>query len=358
MSGFDYGNARLRAMKSRLFSRRELVAMTEVDSLQGLISTLTKTAYRKPVEAALVRTSGKDCISEALRQDLINTLGKARNFFSDNAGEMVSIVLRIYDVNNLKAVLRGLEKNVTPVEVLFSILPIGELKESILAELTLAPGPRAAVDQMASMGLSFAQPLLKVRAEFPGASIAEMELALDRWYFQEVYKYSERTQDTGRVLLPAIQLEADLINLLTVLRFSDTPGERKHLREFLVSDDLAHLFVGPGKLPFSLLARAGKQDTVDAAVEAFTGTSYQEPLKTGLDLFAKSARLSEFERQLKRYRLSWMAMQITNDPLGIGVLLGYLALKNNEINNIRWIAEGISLGLKSDAIRTSLEYLQ
>ena len=118
------------------------------------------------------------------------------------------------------------------------------------------------------------------------------------------------------------------------------------------------MFVGPGKLPFSLLAHVGKQDTVDAAVEAFIGTPYQEPLKTGLDLFAKSARLSEFERQLKRYRLSWMATQITNDPLGIGVLLGYLALKNNEISNIRWITEGISLGLKADTIRTSLEYLQ
>ena len=53
MSDYDYGNARLRAMKSRLLSWRELETLINIDNLQGLIAALTKTAYRKPVEAAL-----------------------------------------------------------------------------------------------------------------------------------------------------------------------------------------------------------------------------------------------------------------------------------------------------------------
>ena len=50
-----------------------------------------------------------------------------------------------------------------------------------------------------------------------------------------------------------------------------------------------------------------------------------------------------------------MAAQISRDPLGIGVLLGYVALKVNEVANLRWIAQGINLGLKSEAIRAGLE---
>ena len=57
MSGFDYGNARLRALKSKLLSQRDLDALAESGSLQGLIAAMTKTAYRKPIEAALAPLS-------------------------------------------------------------------------------------------------------------------------------------------------------------------------------------------------------------------------------------------------------------------------------------------------------------
>jgi len=55
--------------------------------------------------------------------------------------------------------------------------------------------------------------------------------------------------------------------------------------------------------------------------------------------------------------LQWMMNQLTKDPLGIGVVLGYIALKTNEVSNIRWIARGIDLGLKAKVIRDELEMI-
>jgi len=356
MSGYDYGNARLRAMKSRLLSRHEMDVLVETGSLQGLIVALTKTAYYKPVEAALARTSGMDCIVEALRYDLINTLGKVKNFFKGQAGEMVTIVLRSFDIHNLKAILRGLSKQAVTSEIWSTLTPIGELKCNVLVELASSPSPRAAIDLLASQGFLFAQPLLKLRAEHPGVGIPDMELALDRWFYQEAYRYLQSNPRAGNRLLSSIQLEADLINLLTVLRFAHAPGERKYLYAWLGTEELNHLFVGPGKLQFTLLAHAGSQGTVNAAVETLVKTPYGPPLKDGLKSYAQSALLSDFEKQLKLFRLGWMLKQITKDPLGIGVLLGYLALKVNEISNIRWISQGVNLGLKAEAIRKELEY--
>ena len=198
MSDFDYGNARLRAMKSRLLSQLEIEALAKVDSLQGLIAALTNSAYRKSVEAALARFSGMDCITQALHNDLIFTIGKVRGFYQEQAGEMVSIVLRSYDIYNLKAILRGLEKNATPGEILAVLLPIGDLSYGTLVEFARAPGSSACVDQMASMGLSFAQPLLKLRAELPGAEISEMELALERWHYQEALQTLQRARRAPR----------------------------------------------------------------------------------------------------------------------------------------------------------------
>ena len=98
------------------------------------------------------------------------------------------------------------------------------------------------------------------------------------------------------------------------------------------------------------------QDNLDAAVELLAGTRYEPALRDGLQAYKQSSRLSEFEIHLRRFRLSWLSKWIFKDPLGIGVFLGYLALKITEINNLRWITHGIQLGLGTSEIKAGLEY--
>jgi len=358
MFGYDYGNARLRVMKSRLLTRRELDALVEASSVQGLIAVLAKTPYRKSVETALARTSGMDCIAEALRTVLITSLGKLHTFYRGQAREMVAIVLRSYDVYNLKAILRGLSRHAAPGEILATLLPVGELPFETLAELASASRARVAIDLLASVVSPFAQPLLNLRIEHPGIDVSEMELALDQWHYKKALQYLGEEFLTDSFLFFAINLDADLANLLTVLRFAQAPEERKGLQERLDIARFEDLLFGPGRLPFELLAQAADQDTVEAALETLTGTPYQGPLRDGLQAYARTGRLSEFEKQLRRYRLDWASRLMIKDPLGIGVVLGYLALKINEIRNIRWIAQGINLGLKPNAIRSEVEFVE
>ena len=355
MTGFDYGNARLRAMKSRFLSRKELELLVESGSMKGLIAALTNTAYRRPVEVALTRTSGMACVAEALRVDLMSTLGEIGNFYTDEARESVAVALRRYDLHNLKAILRGLSKSASPAEILGSLLPVGALKHSILVELAQAPDARAAIDSLVSMNSPFAWPLLKLRAEHPGADIARLELVLEQWHYLESQAFLEKSSLSGGVLSTALKIEADLVNLLTVLRFYHRPDGRKSLKEWLGSDALDQIVVGPGSLPIKLLVEAGQQETLEAVVAKLEGTPFEAPLRSGLLNYASSGRLSDLEKQLRRFRLQWLAGQIVKDPLGIGVVLGYLALKENEVGNIRWIAQGISLGLETRAILAELE---
>lgn len=355
MSDYDYGNARLHGMKSRLLPRSELESLARTGTLQGLIAALTRTVYQKSVEAALTRATGVQCIDEALRHDLVSTIGKLRDFYIEDARETVNIILRAYDIHNLKAILRGLSKNVPAGDILIVLLPIGELNMSTLRELAQLNNPREAIDMLASMGLSLAWPLLNIRAEVPGAEIFEMELALDKWYQQEARQSLQSEANGGYPLFHALTLEADLANVLTVLRFAQYPDERDLLRDRLGTEEIEHLFIGPGRIPYELLLNACRQDSVIAAVEPLSGTLLEPALRAGLEAYSRSSRLSDIERQLKRYRLEWMAEQIVKDPLGIGVVLGYVALKTNEVSNIRWIAQGINLGLKADAIRAELE---
>ena len=356
MSMYDYGNARLRGMKSRLLSRRELERLIDSGSVAGLIVELSKTAYRKPIEVALGRTSGIGCVAEALRRNLIDTLGGIQRFYRGRARELVTIALRAYDVHNLKTVLRGLSKQAPPAEIAMALLPIGELTGSTLENLARAPDPRIAIDLLASMRISLAQPLIRLRAERPRADIPEMELALDRWRFEEARRELQGSSDAEGLLADALDLEADFSNLSIILRFTHSPSERQLFREVWGTDGPQSLFVGPGRLPRELLGHAAAQSTLESAVEALMDTPYGNALRDGLAAYAQSDRLSEFERHLRRFRLRWMAGLIRRDPLGIGLPLGYLALKTNETRNIRWVAHGINLGLKAEEIRTEVEY--
>ena len=96
---------------------------------------------------------------------------------------------------------------------------------------------------------------------------------------------------------------------------------------------------------------------MEAAVEILARAPYEPPLRAGLGAYMRSARLGEFEGHLRGFRLRWMARLIATDPLGIGVPLGYSALKVNEVANLRWVAQGINLGLDADAITAELEFV-
>lgn len=320
--------------------------------MQALTAALARTSYRRPLEAALVHLTGRQAILRAIRDNLETTLASVRHFYRGRALTNVEIVLRAYDIRNLKAVLRGLSSQAAPDEIRAVLLPVGELSGDVLSELIQAPSPRAAIDLLATMVLPFAVPLLRLRAERAGASTLEMELRLDQWYFQQALGTGQGERD--ETVLEALRLEADLINIQNVLRLAAMPERQESLPEWLGTDGVGSLFVGPGRIPFELLVRAGSQEAVADAVELLNGTAYAAPLAAGMSVYRQTGRLSSIEWQLYHFRLASLAGLIAREPLGIGVVLGYVALKSNEVNNLRWITNGIYLGMNPEKIRAEL----
>jgi vacuolar-type H+-ATPase subunit C/Vma6 len=327
-------------MKSRLLDRQELDALSEAGNLRAMAAVLAETPYRPALEAALVRLDEREAIWRALRDDLDMTVSQVHRFYRGDAATHVCLWLRAYDVHNLKAILRGLGSHATPDEIEAALLPAGELGSDVLAELVQALSVRAAVDMLATMALSYASPLLRLRAQKPGVTTQEMELRLDQWYFRQAFAALQHEPEA--TLRNALRLEADLLNLQTVLRLAAALDEQQALAAALGAGEPGQLFVGPGRIPLALLQRAG--------------TAYEAPLLAGLARYQETGRPSSFERHLQRYRLQTLASLIVREPLAIGVVLGYLALKTNEVNNLRWIAGATYLGLKPDAIRAGLVY--
>ncbi len=355
MAGYEYANARLHAMKARLLGREHYRALAEAASLERLLAALTHTPYREAIEATLIRVSELEALNAALSADLCATARRIRRFFDGPEGRALALVLQYYDIHNLKALLRGLHSRASQAEIRAAQLPVGDLSEAILDELAEAADLRAALDLMASLRLPQASPLLAARSAQPGAQLPELELALDRWYFAGALAEAAEGPPETSLLRDALAMEADLVNLLTVTRLTASPAERSAYLQRYRAGSVTDLFVGPGRLPFAELEGAATQVSLAAAVHVLAGTPYGEPLAAGLDAFGRSGRLSDIERHLRRHRLRWRAGLVARDPLGIGVVLGYLALKVNEVENLRRVVYGVSAGLPPGTILEELE---
>jgi V/A-type H+/Na+-transporting ATPase subunit C len=358
MAEYDYGNARLRAMKARLFSPAQLEALLESPNLTALITALIETSYGPAIEAALVRLRGVDCLHAAFRQDALETLGKLARFYRDDSGEedaaeLLALALRRYDVHNVKTILRGLAGQLPADAILPLTLPVGDLRAPDLAALAGAANVHTAVNLLATWLLPLAQPLLKLRAQTPDAGLFAMELALERWY----WRLALTAAPQERVWSAVQQREVDCLNLLTALRLAGRAEIDAALRALPGAtgqngrgDPVAALFVGPGQLDPALLVQAARQETVAAAVALLAQTPYAAALAEGLAAFEVNGRLTSFERALLRDQLAYARQLFVRDPLGIGVALGYLTLKQNELTNLRLIAQGLRLEEKRELI--------
>lgn len=352
MSGFDYGNARLRAMKSRLLSHQQLAELAAVESNPAFINALLKTSYQLVIELALVQFSGLDALNWARRQDFLHTIGKIRYFYRGKTAELVGWVLCRYDVDNLKAILRGLSHQVPADEILAGTLPAGELKPADLAQLASQTNVRAAIDLLSTWRIPLAHPLLALRAEQPGADLLQIELALERWYFQAAERAA--AANGALSLQQSLRIGADVFNLMTALRLVGLTESVAFLRQQFNTDEATPLFVGPGMVPVATLVDMVRQPTLVRAISKLAGTPFAALFNQTLARYKTTLRLSMFEFELARYQLNQAAYLSAGDALGVGVLIGYLALKTAEMRNLHRIALGIELREQPDQIRQEL----
>ena len=127
--GYGYGNARLRAMRSRLLTEADYGALLAKTSIEEFISALTETPYQADLEAALLRAEGVHCIFEAVRTNLTRTLRQITGFFEGEPLTLFSLLLRRWDRHNLLTILRGQKQEVSPEAVLSTVVPVGQLDE-------------------------------------------------------------------------------------------------------------------------------------------------------------------------------------------------------------------------------------
>lgn len=219
MIGMEYGNTRLRAMRSRMLGSVDYRLLTTVGTIDGLLAALSDSDYAVDVESALTRYGGLRRLDEVIRRHLQRQLGAMGSFYEEPAIHRVGLLLERWDLRNLRLLLRGRARLEGAEDILRLVVPVGRVSAAELTELAMQPSLRTTVDLMAAWRIPsrpMARRLLDAWPEYEATGdIVVLERALNRAFAERLEDLlGDDVGDAATVL----RSEIDEINLLTALR--------------------------------------------------------------------------------------------------------------------------------------------
>jgi vacuolar-type H+-ATPase subunit C/Vma6 len=356
--GYGYGNARLRARRSRLLTAGDYAGLLEKATVEEVITALADTPYKDDVEAALLRFDGARCVFEAVRTNLTRTLLEVRGFYEGEPAALVDILLRRWDRHNLLAILRGQRQGASPESVLAITVPIGRIDAVALRELARQSGTRAVVDLMTVWRVPYAAALSGVRARVGAiADLDQLELALNRYHYASIREALGQGNGNRGLVLEQIQIEIDVINIVTILRLVRLPELVPLVRQRYHTTDARPLLIDPGgQVPVERLAGlANEANGVEGVVRALSDTPYGRALEAGWARYqAGEGGIVVLERELERWQAGHAAAMFGRDPLSIAIPIGYLGCQETEVANLRIIAQGVERNVRRELVRREM----
>ncbi|HEX9923303.1 MAG TPA: V-type ATPase subunit [Anaerolineae bacterium] len=356
--GYDYGNTRLRARRSRLLMAADYDGLLAKTNIDEVITTLTEGPYKEDIERALVRFTGVRCVFEAIRLSLTRTLNRVREFYRGEPRFLVELLLRRWDRHNLLAILRGQSREVPSDRVLAAIVPAGQLDQVALRELARQPGLRAAIDLLATWQLPYAKTLRQVEPRTGTMpDLDQLELALNRFHYASLSSVLAQGGHDCGLMLEHLGWEVDLLNLRTILRVARRPGIIPLIQQRYNAADIRPLLIEPrGRLSTRWLAQlVAETGELEAVVHALSDTAYGPALEIGWQRYqAAQGDFTLLERELERWQAEQTAAMFNRDPLSIAIPIAYMGSIETEAANLRLIAQAVDLGMNRQQVRQDL----
>jgi vacuolar-type H+-ATPase subunit C/Vma6 len=364
MNDYDYLNARLRGMSTRLLTRdfyeRVLAAFTDTLLTNALLATPYADAVRQAMDgrgSSPVHRVIEAAVSAHARATFTRILSLA----PPEPRRLLALLLNRWDAANVLTLVRARLAGVSPAEARDALLPIGELEEGQLAELAAEKDLDSLADGLTAWGNGFAFPLRRLllerdRQEDPRS----LEVAVTRTYFTWALgelRESDRQQATMR---DCIRMLADLANLSVLLgRVRDSweppelpPGIAEASAVFGGTERWEP--IAPGTLPQRVLREIVECDTLEQAFEVLMETYFAPGIEKGILAYGQAQSLSAMERFLEEVVLERGCRLFRQDMLGVAVPIGFIWREYCELSNLRALARGTAYRMPAAAIRREL----
>jgi len=336
MTDYAYSNTRIRVMKSLLLKNSDLEALSRAKNLNDCLMSLKQTHYGEIFSRLEKVTIHR--IERLLDIDLMRTIDKVMRISPQNCVPFLGALSKKYQFGYMKLILNSRGGNLSREEIKdrLAIEEVGlsfgyKHTEEFLSRLMDLP-----VEDIIALLCERYKGLDGFMQESP--DLLAMLIALDQYYFSELHNAVEYLKGGDRrVASMLISMEIDTSNVMIILRSITRGYEAKR-------------FIIPGHDPrINELGKHTPRDVMDA-ITKLSKTIYGPLLEGATSSYTETNSLLQMELTLKRYLSRKSKILMKEHPFQLGFILGFLKLKELEIENLRAICIGINEGLSSDRI--------
>jgi len=340
IASYAYSNSRIRVMESRIISEDKLREMIEASSLAEIVAALETTEYSPYLREMMEERS--EAIEKALNRHTADTYRDVATMVPQNLEKIFTMLLRKWDVYNIKLILRGVYAERSPDDIQADLIPVGEFEPSQISELAEARSVEEVVSNLDGTPYSHLTESLQLFDQTKNLTI--LEAKLDKSLYEDAWEdvTSQPLDENLLALKNYLTANIDIVNLKFLFRTK---------RNSLSGGGIESYLVGGGGLSESLLKGLIEIESVDNLIAALEDTRYYQPILNAVPEYEASGSILPIELALDGYLVKVGKDISITQPFGIGPAIGYLSMKDMEIRNVRTLARGIEVGLSPDEIR-------
>ncbi len=326
--GYAGINARVRAMISTLLSPVEWNELINSPDLSALISVLRRTVYgpylSQVEETELNPRRAVYQIQKQMADNFVALIKAA----PDQTCPLLTLLYRGFEVDNLKAVLRGIRSGASWDQIRYVLFPLGDFTV-LPAEAMVQSGSISAAIELLR-GTPYYDTLSHAMRRFNiEQSLFPLEVTLDLNYWREIWKdINELPKEDKKQALLILGSLLDLNNLMWSIRY------RVYYK--LSEEEIINY-----TLPFGYHVKDADIRAIasGADIPQIVSNIYPKLPDVGALLVEPRKGLPELEVLLKRSVMEQAHKAFLGYPFQIGVPLGYLILKEMEIQDLTTLIE-------------------
>ena len=337
---YPYVTARVKAKRALLLPK-ETYDRLLVMEIPEIARFLGEREYKAEMVALGARVSGVDLIEDAVTQNLAKVYTQIYEFSEGSLRAMVGRYLDRYDLENIKAIVRGKVYNASKEEVLGDLVPAGSFERDFLEKLVNMEDLEQVFEALegtiyASALKTLGKPASQVK------NWAAWEDRVSQLYYADLLTSIPPSTEPNRLMRQFVRREIDLVNLKTLLRAWD--AKAKFEREIFLD--------GGDELDVETLHELVGLDKPEL-VKRLADYSFYENIASDLDKLEETG-IGALMRRVEKVHFLEAARYAHMHPLSILPILDYIVLKDREVQNIRIIARGKESGLSMDVLRELL----
>ena len=360
---YGYSNARVRAMRKFLLSRRQAEEMLKLHTTAAVIEYLQRTHYREDFSNMPLKISDEGRAELAIIRNFARTAQKLLRITPQQSQETLLAFLGRYDIQNVKTILLAKKLGKGKEETQGFLLPAGSLKQPELNQMLSAKNADELYTAIraTAFGAKFLSSVsirkipkaqIKAALQYSSSDSAKLDMfltALDFHYYESASAIAAAGDKDAQAIVKLLHSEIDAKNIITAMRLKREKADRRIIMENMVEGGSIH------KAQLEKLAAAKDINEIISTVSDFFIS------ETGADEFSRAeqqyksdGQLSHFEVVFEKSLARRSLHTLRSSILSIGAIVGFFLLKEEEMNNIKKIVRGKALGIPQEKVAEML----